>query len=173
MIAKLFSIKETSNKGQGLFAKEFIPKGTIICFECNKCQALSEEEFNQMSEKEKEIFLEHAYRKKDGSYLMPCDETKLLNHSCDSNILDTGKGFDIVVKDIKQGEEATYDYRVFYDDLKMPCNCGENNCCKVITCEHPVPKELEQFWLEQINSALDLIDEVEQPLKEEIEQTLR
>ena len=38
-------------------------------------------------------------------------------------------GFDIVVGDIKKGEEATYDYRDFYDDVKMPCNCGEENCC--------------------------------------------
>jgi SET domain-containing protein len=34
-------------------------------------------------------------------------------------------GFDIVVRDIKKGEELTYDYRDFYDDIKMQCHCGE------------------------------------------------
>jgi len=165
MIAKLFEIKKTSNKGKGLFSKKLVPKGTIICFECKNCKVLSEEKFNKMSEKEKEVFSEHAYRRKDGSFLMPCDETKFLNHSCNSNILDSGKGFDIVVKDIKKGEEATYDYRVFYDDLNMLCNCGESNCCKIVTCKHPVPKGLKQFWLKKINFALKLANKVEQPLK--------
>jgi uncharacterized protein len=170
MIAKLFELRKTRNKGVGLFAKEFIPKGTIICFECNNCMAFSKKEYNKMSEKEKEVFSEHAYRRKDGSFLMPCDETKFLNHSCNSNILDTQKGFDIVVKCIEKGEEATYDYRVFYDNLRMPCNCGETNCCKIVTCKHPVPKELKQFWEEKINSALKLANKVNQPIKEEIKQ---
>jgi hypothetical protein len=125
MIAKLFDVKETKNKGKGLFAKEFIPKGTIICFECNKCRVLSGIEPDKMSEKEKEDMFNYAYRKKDGSFIAPCDETRYLNHSCNANILGADPGFDIVVRDIKKGEELTYDYRDFYDDIKMQCHCGE------------------------------------------------
>ena len=165
MIAKLFEIKTTKNKGKGLFAKEQIPKGTIVWYGCSKCKIISEKEFNKMSKNEKIDFLEHAYRRKDGSFLEPCDEAKFLNHSCNSNILDTGKGFDIAVRNIKKGEEATYDYRVFYDDLNMPCSCGEVNCCKIVTCKHPAPKELEQFWSKKINSAFKLLNKVSQPLK--------
>ena len=128
-------------------------------------KAKSEKEFNKMSKNEKIDFLEHAYRRKDGSFLEPCDEAKFLNHSCNSNILDTGKGFDIAVRNIKKGEEATYDYRVFYDDLNMPCSCGEVNCCKIVTCKHPVPKELEQLWSKKINFAFKLLNKVSQPLK--------
>ena len=107
-MAKLFDVKETKNKGKGLFAKEFIPKGTIICFECNKCRVLSGIESDKMSVKEKEDMFNYAYRKKDGSFIAPCDETRYLNHSCNANILGADPGFDIVVRDIKKGEELTF-----------------------------------------------------------------
>jgi hypothetical protein len=29
MLARLFEVRETGSKGKGLFAKEFVPKGTI------------------------------------------------------------------------------------------------------------------------------------------------
>lgn len=165
MIAKLFDIKETELRGKGLFAKEYIPIGTVICFECCDCKEFSEQKYNEMSKEEQEIFSEHAYRRKDGSFLMPCDETKILNHSCNSNILDTGKGFDIVVRDIQKGEEATYDYRVFYDNLSMPCLCGEKSCCKIVTCQHPVLGDLQKFWREKIYFAFLSSDQVVQPFK--------
>jgi nucleoside-diphosphate-sugar epimerase len=62
---------------------------------------------------EKCLILKYAYRKADSSYFLPYDEIIYLNHSCNANILDSGKGFDIVVRDISRGEEATYDYRSF------------------------------------------------------------
>jgi hypothetical protein len=34
MLAKLFEVKDAGNKGKGLFAKEPIPKRTIVSFEC-------------------------------------------------------------------------------------------------------------------------------------------
>ncbi|MDD4013729.1 MAG: SET domain-containing protein [Candidatus Omnitrophica bacterium] len=168
MLAKLFDVKETKDKGKGLFAKEFIPKGTIVCFECKKCKSLTAAElgFDKMSEAEKMKLLDWAYRKKDGTFVAPCDETKYINHSCNANVLGTEFGFDIAVRDIKKGEEATYDYRDFYDDVKMPCMCGEPNCCKVVTFMHPVPEELKEFWDKKVNSALKLVNKVKQPLNE-------
>lgn len=43
MIADLFDIKETSRYGKGIFARRFIPKGTIVYFfPCKKCGTYSE-----------------------------------------------------------------------------------------------------------------------------------
>jgi hypothetical protein len=172
MIAKLFQVRETADRGKGLFAKEFIPKGTIVCFECSNCKVVSASElgYDKMSEKEKMALLDYAYRKKDGTFVLPCDETRYLNHSCNANILTADFGFDIVVRDIKKGEEATYDYRDFYEDVKMPCHCGENNCCKVVDFKHPIPKELKQFLTKKVNTALKLVNKVKQPLEEELRQ---
>ncbi len=170
MIAKLFEVRETRNRGKGLFAKDFIPKGTIICFECEKCKVLTGIDPAKMTVKEKEAMLDYAYRKKDGSYIAPCDETRYLNHSCNANILGTESGFDIAVRDIKKGEEATYDYRDFYDDLIMQCCCREENCCKEVTFGHPVPPGLFKYWNEKTNAALKLVNKVDQPLKEYLKQ---
>ncbi|MFA5039291.1 MAG: SET domain-containing protein [Candidatus Omnitrophota bacterium] len=172
MIAKLFEVKETANKGKGLFAKEFIPKGTIPCFECDKCKVVSASEigYGKMSEKEKMALLDYAYRKEDGTFVLPCDETRYLNHSCNANILGTEFGFDIVVRDIEKGEEATYDYRDFYEDVRLSCGCGEPNCCKVLTFEHPLSEELKQSWAKKIKAALRLVNKVKQPLKDELKQ---
>ncbi|MDO9068653.1 MAG: SET domain-containing protein, partial [Deltaproteobacteria bacterium] len=111
MLAPLFKVQKIKNKGQGLFAKEFIPRGTIVFFECHNCKATSKVVFQKLSSAQKEKLLFHAYTVKDGSVVMPCGDSKYMNHCCDSNILDTGKGYDIAVRDIKKGEEATYDYR--------------------------------------------------------------
>jgi uncharacterized protein len=172
VIAKLFEVRETKNKGKGLFAKELIPKGTIICFECDKCEVRSASElgYDKMSKKEKLALLDYAYRKEDKTFVLPCDETRYLNHSCNANILTADIGFDIVVKDIKKGEEATYDYRDFYEDVKMPCNCNEDNCCKVVDFKHPIPEELKEFWQKKIDSALKYVNKVKQPLKEQLKQ---
>jgi SET domain-containing protein len=170
MLAKLFDVKETKGKGKGLFAKEFVPKGTIVCFECKKCRVLtaSELDYDKMSEAQKIKLLDWAYRKKDGTFVAPCDETRYVNHSCNANVLGTEFGFDIAVRNIRKGEEATYDYRDFYDEVKMPCRCKEKNCCKVVNFVHPVPDELKEFWDKRVKSALELVNKVKQPLKKEL-----
>lgn len=172
MLARLFDVKEAEGKGRGLFAKEFIPKGTVVCFECKKCRVLTAAElgYDTMSEAEKLKLLDWAYRKKDGLFVAPCDETRYINHSCNANVLGTAYGFDIVVRDIKKGEEATYDYRDFYDDVKMSCRCGEKTCCQVVTFMHPVPRDLEEYWSAKVNAALQAINRVTQPLRQELEE---
>lgn len=102
----------------------------------------------------------------DGSYLVPCDEIIYLNHSCNANILDSGRGFDMAVRDIAKGEEVTYDYRLFHDsdELAFQCLCGEQVCCKTVRCVNPPSGELANFWDARIRSAMESMNEVYQPL---------
>jgi SET domain-containing protein len=176
MLAKLFEVKNSGDKGKGLFAKESIPIGTIVSFECPQCIRMPKDVFESIpTNKEKSLILKYGYRKADGSYLLPCDEIIYLNHSCNANILDSGKGFDIVVKDISKGEEATYDYRSFFfhDSNEFECMCGEDNCCKILRSihdydhnHHSQPCELTKFWQSRVNAALSCIDKkIQQPLK--------
>jgi hypothetical protein len=167
MIIPLIEVKETKNKGKGVFVAQFIPKGTITCFECDKCKILLENEISKLDEKAKKMYI---YHKKNGMFLYPCDETKYINHSCNSNTLNYKELFDIAVRDIKKGEEMTFDYRVFYDypEDEFACNCNEDNCCGTVKYIHPAPKELQAFWNERLNSAMNLINKVNQPLKNEL-----
>jgi uncharacterized protein len=91
---------------------------------------------------EKSFVFKYGYRKEDGSHLLPCDEIIYLNHSCNANILDSGKGFDMVIRDMARDEEATYDYRCFprdSDEFEFECMCNEDDCCRVVKSiyDHP------------------------------------
>ncbi|MDO9035173.1 MAG: SET domain-containing protein-lysine N-methyltransferase [Methanoregula sp.] len=163
MLAELFEVKETANKGKGLYARQRVPKGTIICFESAGYRVIPAEEYETMSESAKE----HVYRRDDGTYIAPSDDSKYFNHSCDANVLDSRLGFDIVVKDIQKGKEVTYDYRAF-SFKEMQCHCGAKNCCKFITYEHPVPEKLRLFWAKKVDSALRQVNKVTQPLQEKV-----
>lgn len=173
MLAKLFEVKDVSKKGKGLFAKERIPKGTIVSFECQDCVRMSKDDFEFiLTNNEKSFILRYGYRKADGSYLLPCDEIIYLNHSCNANILDSGKGFDIVVKDIAKGKEATYYYRCFFfhDSDEFEFMCDEDNCCRIVRSiddhSHTQRRELIKVWSRRVNAALICIGKIEQqPLK--------
>lgn len=79
MLAKLFELKETGGKGKGLFAKDLIPEGTVVSFECTHCRRISKDDFESIPTKEKSVIFKHGYRKSDGSYLLQCDEIIYLN----------------------------------------------------------------------------------------------
>jgi SET domain-containing protein len=165
MLAPLFKLKGTRGKGQGLFAKRFIPAGTIVFFECPKCRVIPRSKFQKLSARQRERLLFHAYTRRDGSVVMPCGLSPYMNHSCDANVLDSGRGFDIVVRDIKKGREATYDYRVFYDeDWGFECRCGAENCCGTFRCRHPLPRGLRRDWETKLKPALAQARKVPQPL---------
>jgi SET domain-containing protein len=169
MIAKLFEVRD-SETGKGLFAKEFIPKGTIVAFECNKDLILTEEKINKLSDDEKESLYNQVYRKDNGVFIKPHDENVYMNHSCDPNVLDTGMGFEMTIRDIKKGEAVTCDYRVYNDieEQSFECNCGSVNCCKYVRCQRPIKKELAATWQEKIIEAMEKINLVSQPLKVEL-----
>ena len=175
MLAKLFEVRDAGKKGKGLFAKKAIPKGTIVSFECQDCISMSKDDFEfTLTDKEKRLILRYGYRKADGSYLLPCDEIIYLNHSCNANILDSGKGFDIVVKDIAKGEEATYDYRSFFfhNSEEFECICGDDDCCRIIRPVHdhhnPQRFELMKIWKKGVDYALTCSDKVDQPLNDKL-----
>ena len=172
-MADLFVEKETGIYGKGLFAKKLVPKGTIFHFVCKKCSIYSKEELARLPKDELEFTLGHEITNESGQLTNSCDKRILyINHSCNANTLRTGKGsgFDIVVKDIQKGEQATSDYRIYCDNLHFTngCKCGEPNCMKGTTSKRPSPQKLQKFWDGKINAALKQISYVKQPLKMEL-----
>lgn len=57
------------------------------------------------------------------------------NHSCNGNLGFDKNGDFIAIRNIKNGEELSYDYGIIESNpnYKMPCKCKEKNCRKVIT----------------------------------------
>jgi hypothetical protein len=104
MLARIFEVSETRGKGKGLFARELVPKGMAVFFECQACSKITKTGFQLLPEDKKNFILKCGYAKADGSYLVACDEIIYLNHSCNANTLDLGREFDIVVRDIAKGD---------------------------------------------------------------------
>ena len=74
----------------------------------------------------------------DGDYKY--NIARLINHSCDPNCEVFGTGLKVwvyAIRDIKKGEELTYDYGFGYDeDYKdFPCKCKSKNCVGYIVRE--------------------------------------
>jgi SET domain-containing protein len=75
-----------------------------------------------------------------------------INHSCDPNAqtdIIRGKIWIIAIKDIKAGEEITYNYGYDFDEnyKDHPCRCGAANCVGFIINQ--------EFW-PQLQVALEL-----------------
>ncbi len=82
------------------------------------------------------------------------DDTILnwVNHSCDPNTYTkTNNGIRqvIAMRDIKEGEEITYDYSMNGDnDGTFECRCGSAKCRKIYQGDFfKLPKELQIYYL--------------------------
>jgi SET domain-containing protein len=58
-----------------------------------------------------------------------------LNHSCDGNVGFNLKGDFVLIKDVKSGEELSFDYGLAEanPEFKMLCSCKSKSCRKIIT----------------------------------------
>lgn len=105
--------------GIGVFAAEFIPKGTIIWkFVPNFDLKFTEDEIKKFPDiTQKAIFWYRYISLHSGLSIFCSDDARFYNHSDNPNTMgidldDTeGEGGDIALKDIQIGEEITYDYK--------------------------------------------------------------
>jgi hypothetical protein len=109
--------------GIGLYADEFIPKGTII-WKFTDCLDLSFNEAQYQEYKKKHNFyrLDHyVYKSKiSGNYILCTDDARFINHSYHPNTIDTMndvEGLTIASRDIYEGEEITSNYEAFDADF--------------------------------------------------------
>ena len=153
--------KNFGEKGFGLVAGEFIPKETFVIQYIGEVFSLKSEEGKKRSE---------AYQKSTCTYMMKLggneviDPTvfgnmaRMINHSCDPNC-ETRKwrvGGEIevgiiAVKDIRPGEELTFDYQ--FDVYRTPlthCLCGASKCKNYLGLV-PVDYTMEE-WNQRISN---------------------
>lgn len=71
-----------------------------------------------------------------------------INHSCNPSAGIKGSVTFIALRDIKKGEEVTFDYSISEDTLwEMPCNCGAKNCRGVIRGIQYLPEKIFQKYM--------------------------
>lgn len=151
----------SEEKGYGVVAKEFIPKGTItwvqdkldLIFTPAKIKELGPEYFN--------IIDTYTFRDNQGNHVLCWDHGRYVNHSFNSNCITTPYNFEIAIKDIQKGDELTDDYG--YLNVTEPFNCiPEGGTRKAV-----YPDDLLNFhhlWDEQLGDAIQYFNSVKQPL---------
>ena len=104
-------IKSSPIQGIGLYADQYIPKGTVTWqYDPKFDVGFTEEDIADMSEMAREQFLVYAYFDHErGLYILCSDYQRFINHSNQPNIISTPDQ-DIAARDILPGEEMTCDY---------------------------------------------------------------
>ena len=114
-------IEKSNIEGLGLFAGQDIKEGDIIWYlDPTVDQIFSDDDFKDLCRaphpEQAERFKNWAYKRGD-DYILCADNTKFANHSDTPNCKSLGQ-YDVALRDIKDGEELTYDYRFIDDELK-------------------------------------------------------
>ena len=137
---KLYKVKKSNIDKRGLYASNNIKSGTKVIEYIGKLISKKETETNPKFDNEKDIYLFNLNSKYDLDGDYSWNTARLINHSCNPNCEVDGKGLKIwvtAIKDIKKGDELSYDYGFGYDvDYKQfPCKCGSQNCVGYIVRE--------------------------------------
>lgn len=149
-------IKKSKVSGNGVFATMNIKKGKTICFFDGEEISLQE-----MSDRV-DAGLERGsdpLQIGDEVYLDLDELSRSFNHSCNPNSFIRGKNELVALKNIKQGEEITYDYSTTMSDNEekinatgsvlwtCKCKCLSKNCRGIVDQFKTIPKSRMNFYL--------------------------
>jgi SET domain-containing protein len=119
-------IAPSNINGIGLFADEFIPKGTVTWRSISPFDLkVDAAEIEKLAPPARELFMKYSYLSRwSGKYVLCFDDARFLNHSDNPNFIggsydgDGEETVDIAARDIYPGEEITCDYRTFDIDCE-------------------------------------------------------
>lgn len=147
-----FEIKNSKISGKGVFAAANIKRFRTICF-------LEGEEIpvEEMVKRVNKGILKGSdpLGIDDDLYIQLKELPRTFNHSCNPNAFIRKKNELIALKNIKKGEEITYDYSTTMNDdeikvegfWKAKCKCGSDNCRGIIDQFKTLPKETQNFYI--------------------------
>lgn len=145
-------VKDSSIHNKGVFASKDISKGTkvieyvgdIITKEEADLRAEDTEDKNKKDPSHGAVYIFELNDKYDIDGDVSWNTARFINHSCDPNCeieIENDHIWVIAIRDIKKGEEISYDYGYDLDDFeKHPCKCGAKNCFGYIIGEDLITK---------------------------------
>jgi len=142
-----FEIKEAKDTGKGAFALHDIKLG-------EKITEFSGEIVDRKTIHERikngEERLDDPLQIDEDAFMDIDNNAYFFNHSCDPNAGIRGKADLVSIRDIKAGEEITFDYSATVgtnvDNWQMECICGAPNCRKIIANVLTIPNDqLEKY----------------------------
>jgi uncharacterized protein len=113
--------------GCGIFAREPIKKGELLCLWGGRVIAEDEIDYNMPNLTQRVLQVDENLYLLTPEILEPSD---CFNHSCEPNAGFTGQIGLLAMRDIEMGEEVCMDYAMCdskpYDEFD--CHCGSENC---------------------------------------------
>ena len=137
---KLYKIKKSNIDNKGLYASKNIKSGKLVIYYKGKLITKQETNTNPKFDNDKAIYLFNLNSRYDLDGDFKYNDARLINHSCNPNCEVEGKGLKLwitAIRDIKKGEELSYDYGFGYDEdyKQFVCKCGAKNCVGYIVRE--------------------------------------
>jgi len=134
---KSYKVKKSNIDKRGLYASRNIRSGVKVIEYLGKLITKKETQQNSKFDNSKDIYLFNINKKYDLDGDFVWNAARLINHSCNPNCEVESEGLKLWIsslREIKKGEELTYDYGFGYDaDYKQfPCKCGSINCAGYI-----------------------------------------
>ena len=121
------TVGDSEIHGKGLIAAQDIPRGTLIwTFDPSVDHEFRSEDIQKITDAaERERLLDHAYKTREGIFLLCGDEARYMNHSNTPNTISVGfhenggHGATYAAEDISIGREITEDYLSFEDPARL------------------------------------------------------
>ena len=148
--------------GYGVFATQFIPKGTITWMLDDLDREFTPEEVKGHPKIYRDIFEKYCYRNNKGNYILCWDHGRYVNHSFRSNCLTTAYGFEIATRDIHPGDELTDDYG--YLNVDEPFAARSEGTDRMVVYPDDTLR-MYPAWDALVAEAFPRVLEVEQPLR--------
>jgi len=150
---KLYKIKKSNIDNKGLYAEKNIKSGKLVINYKGKLITKKETDTNPKFDNDKAIYLFNLNSRYDLDGDFKYNDARLINHSCNPNCEVEGKGLKLwitAIRDIKKGEELSYDYGFGYDEdyKQFVCKCGAKNCVGYIV------REGSRWRIKKVRSAL-------------------
>lgn len=140
-------VKASGIHGRGLFAREPIAKGEIVCvkggyvFDRRRLVELQADLGPAEIQIAEDLFIGPVRaQEREGGMIFS-------NHSCEPNIGVQGQIVFVAMRDVAAGEELTHDWAMTDDDsYEMACACGAPTCRRVITGQDWRKPELQRRY---------------------------
>ncbi len=114
--------------GYGVFAREPIPRGTILWVLCRLDMIFTPKEVAAFPPPYQPVLEQYSYIDAEGRVILCWDHGRYVNHSCEPAMLAVGGDFEIAVRDIAADEQVTCEYGHLNLIEPMACRCGAPRC---------------------------------------------
>ncbi len=155
-------VNNSAISGKGSFATRSIMKGEFITI--LKGQPVRTDEYPALCQ-QLGLSLDDPLQIQTNLFLILEPKSKAINHSCEPNVCLRDESSVYALRNIKQGEEITYDYSTtvgLNEDWQMQCCCGSSQCRHLIENIGTLPKPvLDRYVRENALPRFILLDHLE------------